>query len=131
MKKGYVISRLYWEYNDEFHYNPTDEAVTPVKVFITEDKAKEELTNLEIAEWQAVFTHDTIGSYSHDCSDFDSVSSMNFDDARKHLHTIGLDLNEWSDLSIPEDLPDEGVKIFMEVFDRISFYKIEPIDLED
>lgn len=68
MPQGHVIIRLAYEYNDEYYYQPDEGGGEPEVVFLDIEKAREEWSRLERAEWRKNFASGS--SYGSSISDY-------------------------------------------------------------
>ncbi|MEK6829499.1 MAG: hypothetical protein AABY15_05180 [Nanoarchaeota archaeon] len=120
-KKGYVIQKLGYEYNDETYYRPQDGGGTPEIVLTDEVMAKKRMMELEIKEWRG----QSIGNYGYGLDEI-AEDELEFE---KALKAIGLDPEDGWDLDIPKTATDEQIKRLIKA-SRVRFYEIVEVDID-
>jgi hypothetical protein len=121
-KKGYVIQKLGYEYNDETYYRPEEGGGNPVIVLTDEVAAKKKFMELEIEAWK----NEHIGHYGYDLSDV-AIDSGEFERA---LEAIGLDTDDWWDMKIPANATDDQIKRLIKA-SRVRFHEVVEVDMEE
>ena len=65
VKKGFVVGRVGFEYNDEIFTQGEDSGVTPLKVFSTRERAKAEVVARTIDQLRKMDRYDSLGCYGY------------------------------------------------------------------
>jgi hypothetical protein len=80
-KKGYIVLRKSFEYNDEINSEPESGGGNPVKIFTSMKAAEDELNKLERLAWR----QEEPGSY---CYSLEDISSLDNDSIAEQIASI-------------------------------------------
>lgn len=100
MKKGYIIQKKGFDYNDEYYYE--SEGGTPQLVVMDQAEAMNKLSEVEIESWKG----ETLGYYS---GSFVEDYVNNQEVFYKALTDLGVDHEDW-EYSIPKDADTNVVR---------------------
>jgi len=121
-KKGYVIQKIGYEYNDETYYRPEDGGGNPVVVITDEFIAKKRWLELEVEAWR----EQRIGYYGDGLDDI-AENEREFENA---LEAIGVDYNSFWDIKIPKTATDDEIKRLIKA-SKVRMYEIIEVDIEE
>ncbi len=121
-KKGYVIQKLGYEYNDETYYRPEDGGGNPVIVMTDEVVAKKKFMELEIEAWRG----ETVGNYGYNLDEVASDES----EFEKALEAMGLEVDDLWNVEIPKTATDDQIKRLIKA-SSIRFHEIVEVEIEE
>lgn len=121
-KKGYVIQRVGYEYDDETYSRAQDGGGNPVIVMTDEVEAKKRMMELEIEAWRG----QSIGHYGYDADEV-AADEAEF---QRALEAMGLEADDLWDVEIPKTATDDQIKRLIKS-SKIKFYEIVEVKIED
>lgn len=122
--KGYLVSSIFYNYNDEVNYRDESGAVTPNVMFLKEDNAISYVRERNILD----FSNFNPTEYGYELCE---VSSLTDEEVIKELESfIDFTKGVMDYETYNKPFTSEQAKILSEVFDLISFYEIRRIEIE-
>ena len=120
-KKGFIIQKIGYEYNDEYYYRSGDGGGNPITVILNRELAKEKFFELEVESWRGTF----LGYYGYELSEL----SDNEEEFEKALKSMDVDIDDWQ-LEIPKEATYEQIKRVI-LASKIRMHEIIEIEIED
>lgn len=121
-KKGYVIQKIGYEYDDETYNRAQDGGGNPIIVMTDEVAAKKKFMELEIEAWRG----ETVGHYGYD---IDEVAT-NESEFEKALESMGLDADDLWNVEIPMTATDEQIRRLIKS-SKIRFHEIVEVEIKE
>lgn len=121
-KKGYVIQKIGYEYDDETYNRAQDGGGNPVIIMTDEVAAKKKFMELEIEAWRG----ETVGHYGYD---LDEVAT-NESEFERALESMGLDTDDLWNVEIPSTATDEQIRRLIKS-SKIRFHEIVEVEIKE
>lgn len=124
MSKVYIIQKVDWMYNDEYHY-PNDGG-TPVQAYKKKSKATQECQRLNLKKAR------DIGLGSYFCEDVGNMFEEINDDLLERMGLLRThdDPGYLYDYDVPDSVSDKSLSKFLDKM-GMNFFTIEKVDLGD
>jgi len=142
MSKIYVVQKVGYEYNDEYYFKNDSGGGTPERAYKNLEDAREVAQQFnaetfagEYHEW-GVEKHKEymglcVGEYAEDLSDITSLSEEEYLQKMDEI-VPGFSENEkWYYTSLPEGLTEDQTMKISKICDKLQFYTIEEVELEN